>query len=133
MLRKKVKKNGCASGKTYKSGRFDMTDRSHWDSHVGLYYGTIQVTSARDKKGRCQLQWYAQVPWKWPTYADLNLRIDNFSNRKRFLVPTIRGIATKNNTYNLYVSDGLGAHLVDLDLAKTFLSYAKWKETLEDE
>ena len=132
-LRSKVRRNGCIEGKTYKSNRFDMTDRSHWDAHVGLYYGTIQVTSSRDKKGRCQLQWYAQVPWVWPTYKALNLRIDNFSNKKRFLVPTIRGLASKNNKYNLYVSDGLGAHLVTLDLAETFLSYAKWKETMAEE
>ncbi len=129
-IRGRIRKDGRAGKlkKRYSSGTFHMPHPSVPDSVFGLYHGTIE---ARPKKqdGRIVVTWRAEVPWQWPSYASLESKYGD-PHAESFPLPNPLCIVMGLD-HALYVDNGLGEHLVQIDLARPFLAYAEWEEILD--
>ncbi len=114
---------------SYTSPRFDMGDPTFPDAVAGLYYGTLTVRPERTAEGNITLHWLAEVPWVWPDYESIYAEYGRYHARS-FPLPNARSLL-QGPRYCLYLDDGLGAHLENLGLAKSFLVYSQWDEVIE--
>lgn len=128
-LRGQIRQDARGKGmrKRYSSGTFHMPHPSVPDSVFGLYYGTIEARPER-RDGRIVITWRAEVPWQWPSYASLERKYGD-PHAESFPLPN--PLCVFGLDHALYVDNGLGEHLVQVDLAKPFLAYAEWQEVLE--
>jgi hypothetical protein len=116
----------CDSAMTLSSPVFYMPDRSKLDSVFGLYHGQIHITPKHQSDGRCELHWRAEVPWVWPSYESLKRKYGNH-HAESFPLPNLLSII-RGPAYALYVDNGLGHHLEEIGLAKSFVAYSEWVE-----
>jgi hypothetical protein len=112
----------------YLSESFYMGDPKNFDAFVGLYYGRLQVTPRMVEPDLIVLSWRAEVPWTWPSYAELFQKYGDH-HAQSFPLPNARSLL-QGPDYCLYMDDGLGGHLSTIGLAKPFLAYSEWEETL---
>lgn len=119
---------GRGAQERYSSETFYMGDPDHFDAFVGLYYGRLQVTLRSIEGDSIILSWRAEVPWTWPTYAELFQKYGDH-HAQSFPLPNARSVL-QGQKYCLYMDDGLGGHLSKIGLAKPFLAYSEWEETL---
>jgi hypothetical protein len=130
-LRQKVLEDlndGRGARDQYSSATFYMGDPEYFDAFVGLYYGHLQVTPRRIEADSLVLSWRAEVPWTWPTYAEIFQKYGDY-HAQSFPLPNARSVLL-GPKYRLRMDDGLGGHLSMLGLAKPFLAYSEWEETL---
>ena len=125
-LRAHITRQGCESSTRHSSERFYMPDSQDLDSHFGLYWATLEVTSAENSDGHCALTWTAEVPWVWPTFAELT-RPDGERRREVSRIPNLKSLIA-GRQHALQIDNGLGGHLVALELAKPFVAQAIWQE-----
>jgi hypothetical protein len=124
-LRERVASNGCRAGRL-SSPTFYMPDSSNLDSVFGLYQGTLHVTPSLRRDGSCHLQWRAEVPWLWPSYASLESKYGD-PHAESFPIPSLRSLIF-GEEHALFIDNGLGAYLEEIGLAKSFLAFAEWSE-----
>jgi hypothetical protein len=111
------------------STRFYMPDRAHPDSFYGLYWGRIGYRAGLDGSGqRLHLHWRAEVDWRWPRYAELLAKYGTY-RAEVVPIPNLRSLR-HGNRHALRLSNGLGGYLEEAGLARHFLAYAEWDETL---
>jgi hypothetical protein len=126
-MRWEVEASGCEPV-TRTTPSFYMPDKRHLDSHFGLYHGTLRLEAEPAADGRCALSWHAEVPWTWPSYAELTARRGH-PRAERFPIPNLRSVLF-GGKHALLVGNGLGAHLARLGLAKPFIAQAEWRESI---
>ncbi len=124
-LRARASSLACDGQESATSKTFYMPDRSNLDSVFGLYYGRLLVTPSPTADG-CELRFRAEVPWQWPSYRDLQRKYGD-PHAESFPVPNIQSLL-RGPRYSLYVDNGLGQHLEQLGLAKSFIAFAEWTE-----
>ena len=112
----------------YSSDTFYMGDPKYFDALVGLYYGRLQVVPRVGERDSLMLSWRAEVPWTWPTYAEIFQKYGDY-HAQSFPLPNARSLI-QGPKYCLRMDDGLGGHLSTVGLAKPFLVYSDWEETL---
>ena len=125
-LRERVGDAGCGAPGPHLSERFYMPDTRDLDSRFGLYWGTLEVTSAARSDDQCDLTWTARVPWVWPSFASLKTS----SGKRRAennVIPNLLSL-TFGREHGLKIDNALGGHLVTMMLAKPFTSQATWGE-----
>jgi len=125
-LRKRASALPCVQGRRLSSGTFYMPDASNVDSVFGLYWGRVHATQERAASGACVLHWRAEVPWVWPSYASLQQKYGN-PHAESFPLPSLRAVLF-GRQQSLFVDNGLGHHLEELGLAKSFLAFAEWSD-----
>ena len=106
----------------YHSAEFYMADATSFDSAVGLYVGRLILRL--DPTGH-RLLWRAEMPWAWPAYAG------DRAARVSFAIPNIRSLLPGAHCA-LNIENGLGGYLTRLGLAKSFLVYSEWTESLAE-
>lgn len=121
---KRARASQCVAGKRFSSGTFYMPDSSNTDSVFGLYYGIVQVTEQLAPDGQCLLRFRAEVPWVWPSYASIREKYGN-PQAESFPLPNLQ-VLLFGRKRALFVDNGLGRHLEELGLAKSFVAYAEW-------
>ena len=126
-LKHHVDDAGCTSKERHRSERFYMPESSDLDTHYGLYWGTLEVTSAAQPDGQCTLTWTARVPWVWPSFQSL-LGPQGARRRENSAIPNMKSLIV-GAEHRLVIDNALGGHLVTLGLAKPFTSEASWEET----
>jgi hypothetical protein len=119
---------GHAVQDAYSSETFCMGDPAYFDSFVGLYFGHIRAHLSGAQQDAAVLSWRAEVPWTWPTYEELVKKYGDY-HAQCFSLPNARSVLG-GSEHHLRVDDGLGGHLSAIGLAKPFLVFAEWKETL---
>jgi hypothetical protein len=124
LLAKQAAVGPCVDGKRFASGTFYMPDRSNFDSVFGLYFGSLTVTQQSTAAGDCLLRWRAEVPWVWPSYASIQQKYGT-PHAESFPLPNLSVLAF-GPEHALFVDNGLGNHLEELRLAKSFLAFAEW-------
>jgi hypothetical protein len=112
------------------SPRFYMGDPEFFDAFVGLYFGGLELHAQRDERGTMQLRWRADMPWKWPSYAEILERYGSY-HAQNFPLPSARSLLV-DPTYELTLDDGLGGYLETVGLAKSFLAYSTWEEEVAE-
>ncbi len=112
----------------YRSPRFYMPHATSLDSVTGLYWGTVQATPQLLEDGTVRVRWRAEVPWEWPTYESLQQRYGT-PHAETFLIPNPQSLLL-GPQHALHVENGLGAYLVTLGLAQSFLAWSEWEEAL---
>jgi hypothetical protein len=112
----------------YSSGTFYMGDPHCFDSFVGLYFGILRVRVGEVRQDSVALTWRAEVPWTWPTYQEIFQKYGDY-HAQSFPLPNARSVI-QGSEHCLRVDDGLGGHLSTIGLAKPFLAYSEWGETL---
>jgi hypothetical protein len=115
-----------STDETYPSQTFYMGDPGFPDAHVGLYFGRVIARPRITKAGTVALQWRAEVPWTWPSYASLHDKFGDY-HAQCFPIPNARSWL-QGSGYCLRMDDGLGGYLADIGLAKPFLIYSEWEE-----
>lgn len=125
-LTKQLRGTPCIAGKHLSSGTFYMPDSSKIDSIFGLYYGSLQVTQQPGPSGECGLRWRAEVPWVWPSYASIQQKYGT-PHAESFPLPNLQALLFGQDR-SLFVDNGLGHHLEELGLAKSFLAFSEWTE-----
>ena len=122
---------GRSLKKRYASDTFHMPHPSVPDSVFGLYYGTIEARPRMLDDDRIELEWRAEVPWQWPSYDSLEQEYgDPHAESVPFPNPLCIVLGLDNA---LYVDNGLGEYLVQLELARPFVAYAEWDEVIDIE
>ena len=116
-------------GPTLTSPTFHMPDSSNWDSVFGLYYGTLSVTEIKAPDGGTSLAWRAEVPWTWPSYESLKKKYGNY-HAENFPLPNPISLVA-GQEHALKVDNGLGEYLTHLELAKSFVAFATWREVVD--
>jgi len=111
---------------SYSSPTFYMGDPEFPDAHVGLYFGRVIARPHVTKEGTLALQWRAEAPWTWPSYASLHDKYGNY-HAQCFPIPNARSWL-QGSRYSLRMDDGLGGYLAEIGLAKPFLVYSEWEE-----
>jgi hypothetical protein len=124
LLRKRVAKSRCEPGKRFSSATFYMPDASKVDSVFGLYHGQLHVTLEPASEGSCRLRWRAEVPWVWPSYELLKKKYGN-AHAESFPLPNL-GCLVFGREHALFVDNGLGHHLEEVGLAKSFVAFSEW-------
>ncbi|MCG3135960.1 MAG: hypothetical protein HMLKMBBP_03740 [Planctomycetes bacterium] len=125
-LRRRAKDAGAAPGASFVSAPIHMADPANPDSVAGLYFGTLRMTVASDRRGAPVLSFRAEVPWRWPSYAELEKRHGD-PRAERFPIPGIGGLLFGSGDA-LLIGNGLGAELAEEGLATPFLAFAEWDE-----
>lgn len=125
-LRKRAHSAPCIDGNRFSSGTFYMPDASNVDSIFGLYYGSLLLTEQVAPAGKCALRWRAEVPWVWPSYASLRQKYGN-PHAESFPLPNLKALLLGRH-HSLFVDNGLGHHLEELGLARSFLAFAEWPD-----
>ncbi len=62
----------------------------------------------------------------WPSYASLKQKHGSY-HAESFPLPNLKSLAL-GQEHALFVDNGLGEHLVTLNLARPFLAFAEWDE-----
>jgi len=112
----------------YRSEVFYMPDSSNIDSVFGLYYGHVEARPERIH-GEVRIEWRAEVPWEWPSYASLKAKHGDYL-AESFPIPSASCLFLGINGA-IYIDNGLGQYLTQLGIAKSFLAYAEWTEKIE--
>jgi len=128
-LRQRLQKKGREFDGILKSPTFYMPDSSNWDSVFGLYYGSVAVRRVA-QNDRTFLEWRAEVPWVWPSYESLKQKYGSY-DAGSFPLPNPISLVS-GEQHALTVDNGLGEYLTHLDLAKTFVAFATWREPLQN-
>jgi hypothetical protein len=115
---------GCGPQRLH-SSVFYMPDASQTDSVFGLYYGTVSV-SRQERSGRCVTFVRAEVPWHWPSYDSLLKKHGDY-HAESFPLPNLQSLLADERRA-LFVDNGLGQYLAELNLARPFLAFAEWEE-----
>ena len=102
-----------------------MPHPSSPDSIFGLYYGTLQARTHREGFD-CEVHWRAEVPWIWPSYADIKKKTGT-PHGESFPLPSFRSVLLGIN-HSLFVDNGLGRYIEDHGIAKRFVAYGEWTE-----
>ena len=118
-----------STDETYSSSTFYMGDPGFPDASVGLYFGRVVAHPHVTKAGTVALQWRAEVPWTWPSYASLHDKYGDY-HAQCFPIPNARSWL-QGSRYCLRMDDGLGGYLAESGLAKPFLVYAEWEEEIK--
>jgi hypothetical protein len=121
-------KRGTDLQTNYSSETFYMGDPEYFDSFVGLYFGRLQVRPCEVRRDSLVLSWRAEVPWSWPTYGEILQKHGDY-HAQSFPLPNAKSLLM-DSRYCLRMEDGLGGHLAAIGLAKPFLVYSEWQETL---
>jgi len=128
---KYVIKKDCRNNnikKEYISKLFPMGDPEFLDSFTGLYYGKLIARIKKTDKEVIVVEWKADHPWFWPSFSHIEENYKNIASHN-FPLPNMMSFIF-GKKHCLYINDGLGAYLVDLNLAKPFNVYAYWHETI---
>lgn len=125
-LRKRSIGADCRAGARLSSPTFYMPDESNLDSVFGLYHGTLHATRSVRPDGSCRLHFRAEVPWVWPTYSSLAQNYGD-PHAESFPLPNIQSLVL-GREHALFVDNGLGGHLAEIGLAKSFLAFAEWSD-----
>jgi hypothetical protein len=123
-LKEQATRAPCTPGKAWSSPKFYMPDASRTDSVFGLYWGTVRVTQVGSEGLECRLRYRAEVPWTWPSYAELQARYGT-PHGESFPLPNAMSLLFGAD-HALYVDNGLGHHLSTVGLAREFVAYAEW-------
>ena len=125
-LRKRAGVRACIDGRRLSSEPFYMPDASNVDSVFGLYFGSLHVTQQAASTGECLLRFRAEVPWVWPSYASLRKKYGD-PHAESFPLPNLKAMLFGRH-HSIFVDNGLGHHLEQLGLAKSFLAFAEWSD-----
>jgi hypothetical protein len=125
-LRMQARRSLCNEGRRLSSGTFYMPDPSNADSIFGLYHGELFLTQHLTESGQCLYRWRAEVPWVWPSYSFLRKRHGN-PHAESFRLPSLRSLAF-GRRHALFLDNGLGHHLEELGLARSFVAFAEWSD-----
>lgn len=117
----------CSVEQSHKSPRFDMGHLKPLDSHFALYFGTIAGKIATSAKGEFEIQWTAEMPWKWPTYKDIKATYGTFYAE---IIPFPNAMSLLNLGPPMFLPNALGGELEKQGLAKSFQTITSWEETL---
>ncbi len=120
------KKDGIKQ--SYSSEAFYMADPRYFDSFVGLYFGNLTVHVGKSSSNTFLLRWRAQVPWNWPSYQSLHDKYGDY-HAQSFRLPNARSMI-QGQEHCLHVDDGLGGYLDTIGLAKPFLVFSEWEQTI---
>ena len=66
------------------------------------------------------------MPWGWPSYPSLRKKYGN-PHAESFPLPNLKSLAL-GRKHALFIDKGLGHHLEELGLAKSFVAFAQWSE-----
>jgi hypothetical protein len=130
LLRKRANHRPCHD-ETLSSPVFYMPDPTSIDSVFGLYHGRLMLTRHRDASGQCVDRWRAEVPWVWPSYRSLRDKYGD-PHAESFPLPNALSIL-RGRQHALFVDNGLGHHLEQVGLAKSFLAFAEWSDDPGDD
>ncbi|PJZ71099.1 hypothetical protein CH373_00840 [Leptospira perolatii] len=125
-IRTHLRSSVCSS-RQITSETFYMPDSSNIDSIFGLYYGKISLTTLETNQSNCKVKWRAEVPWYWPSYDSLKKKYGDY-HAESFPLPNLASIIFGSSP--LYVDNGLGGYLVQLDIAKPFVAFSEWEEII---
>lgn len=114
---------------SYRSDEFYMPDFSNIDSVFGLYYGHIIAKPTR-VADTIQIQWRAEVPWEWPSYALLEAK-HGTPHAESFPIPNASCLFLGIEGA-IFIDNGLGEYLTHLGLATSFVAFAEWMEISDD-
>lgn len=111
------------------SPRFYMASSSDPDSFFGLYHGRVGYRARVDASGKLlHLRWRAETQWRWPRYAELRRKYGK-ARAEVVPIPNLR-VLVYGKKHALRLSNGLGGYLEDAGLARQFLAYSEWDETI---
>ena len=111
------------------SPQFYMASSSDPDSFFGLYWGRIGYRARVDSSGKLlHLHWRAEVDWRWPRYAELRRKYGK-PRAEVVPIPNLRTVVY-GKQHALRLSNGLGGYLEEAGLARSFLAFAEWEETM---
>ena len=105
-----------------------MPHPSSPDSVFGLYWGRLKLKARMGANSSLDLKWRAEVPWEWPSYESLNEKYGT-PHAERFPIPNLMAVIMDRD-YSLKIDNGLGEYLTRLGLAKVFLAYSEWTESI---
>lgn len=120
-------RDGADPSGTHETETFYMPDASFPESAVALYLGRLIAHVERAPGDRFKILWRAELPWKWPSFAEIAANHGGDGQAVRFAIPTPATFLF-GPARSLHITDGLGAHLEKLGLAKPFLASARWEE-----
>lgn len=110
------------------SGRIHMSDPADPDAYYALYWGRIGYRARVEASGgRLHLHWRAEVPWRWPRYAELMRQYGRF---RAEVVPVPNLASAFHRGRPLLLSNGLGGYLEEAGMARQFQAYAEWDESV---
>ncbi|MGJ8640442.1 MAG: hypothetical protein ACSHYA_13730 [Opitutaceae bacterium] len=113
---------------TYRSETFYMPDFSNIDSVFGLYYGSL-IAEPKQIGDGIQIHWRAEVPWEWPSYESLKEKHGDY-HAESFPIPNVSCLFIGIHGA-IFIDNGLGEYLTRLNIAKSFIAYAEWTETIQ--
>ena len=122
-IRKQIAAN-CTVGRVFVSNRFDMGHATPLDAHFALYFGTIkgELVAGTDKKF---IQWTADMPWRWPTYADIKKTYGTFY-KEIFPLPNVLSLLGLGQ--QMWLPNALGGELEKQGIARSFDIKIIWTE-----
>ena len=125
IIRKQISSN-CNVERAFLSERFDMGHATPLDAHFALYFGTIkgELVAETDKKF---IQWTADMPWRWPTYADIKKTYGTFY-KEIFPLPNVLSLLGLGQ--QMWLPNALGGELEKQGLARSFDIKTSWNESL---
>jgi len=123
IIRKQISSH-CTVGGAFVSERFDMGHSTPLDAHFALYFGTIkgELVAENNKKF---IQWTADMPWKWPTYADIKKTYGTFYKE---IFPLPNALSLLGLGQQMWLPNALGGELEKRGLAKSFDIKTIWTE-----
>lgn len=124
---KKYLKANCKVGATKTSARFDMGHGYPLDAHFSLYFGTITGTIVEQKVGK-NIKWEVEMPWKWPTYADIKKTYGTYNKE---IIPFPNALSLLGFGKPMWLPNGLGGELAKQGLAKAFDVNTSWTEHIK--
>ena len=125
MIKGKISVAQCPNNQVLQSEVFYMPHPSSPDSIFGLYYGTLQARTHREGSD-CEIHWKAEVPWIWPSYADIKKKTGT-PHGESFPLPSFRSVLL-GISHSLFVDNGLGRYIEDHGIAKRFVAYGELTE-----
>ncbi len=114
----------------YASETFHMCHPSSPDSVFGLYYGRVLLRPVVTNGGAIAFNWRAEVPWVWPSYESLKSKYGIY-HAECVPIPNLNAMIHYDLARALNIDNGLGEYLTHLGLAKSFVVFAEWQETIQ--
>ena len=118
-------KNSCTQKKEYTSKRFDMGHGGFNDQAIALYYGTIKGKIIKKDDNLISIEWFVDMPWKWPNYDEIK-KIKGRDKKETYPLPN--ALSFLGWEPRLWLDNELAGELEEIGLAKSFEVINKWEE-----
>ena len=124
ILKNKLK-NSCKQKKEYTSKRFDMGHGGFNDQAIALYYGTIKGKTTKKDDKHISIEWFVDMPWKWPNYDEIK-KVKGRDKKETYPLPN--ALSFLGWGPHLWLDNELAGALEEIGLAKSFEVINKWEE-----